>query len=127
MPTGESPYECAIREAREEVGAELAVADLRLRCMLSEKDYECTGHWLMFFFEVMKPLAAAPPEMAEGRFRFFALDELPRIPMSPLDRAILLERALAGPGDALHILRAEAGASRDPARLREEERIGGAP
>src|SRR5690606_25197196 len=30
MPTGESPYECAVREAREEVGARLSAADLRL-------------------------------------------------------------------------------------------------
>ena len=36
MSEGESPYECAIRETREEIGMELAESDLRMFSMISE-------------------------------------------------------------------------------------------
>ena len=52
MSEGESPYECAIRETREEIGMELAESDLRMFSMISEKSYEGGTHWLMFLFDV---------------------------------------------------------------------------
>ncbi|MDQ8199202.1 NUDIX domain-containing protein [Pelagicoccus enzymogenes] len=119
MPTGESPYECAIREAAEEVGVALAASDLALRCILSEKDYESTGHWLMFVFQVKVCLRGLPPQIEEGDFCFFDRGELERIEMPALDRAVLLERILAE-GESLHFLRSDGVAS----TLVEESRIG---
>ena len=52
MNIGESPYECAIREAYEEVGLKLQNSDLRLFGYISEKSYEGTSHWLMFLLIV---------------------------------------------------------------------------
>ena len=40
MGLGESPYECAKREANEEVGLVLKNSDLRLFAYISEKSYE---------------------------------------------------------------------------------------
>ncbi len=122
MATGESPYECAIREAKEEVGIDLEAGDLALRCILSEKDYERAGHWLMFIFEVRIPLQRLPGGIEEGAFRFFEIDELDGVAMPELDRRILLERVLDGESRGLHVLRAGPGA--DPDLLVEEQRIG---
>lgn len=36
MAEGESPFECAIRETREEIGLELSEPDLRMFAMISE-------------------------------------------------------------------------------------------
>lgn len=118
MPTGESPYECAMREALEEVGVALRVSDLALRCILSEKDYEDTGHWLMFVFQVTLPLLAVPSQIDEGEFRFFDRSELETADMPPLDRTILFDRILAESG-SLHCLRFDGETS----PLVEESRI----
>ena len=75
METGESPFECARREAEEEVGMEIDDSDLSLRCILSEVDYEGTGHWLMFIFDCYKPIQSLPDQIDEGYFEFFTREE----------------------------------------------------
>ncbi len=119
MPTGESPYECAIREASEEVGVSLESGDLALRCVLSEKDYEGTGHWLMFVFQVTAALGGLPGQIEEGEFRFFDRAELEEAEMPRLDRQILFERILAD-AESLHFIRSDGEGS----PLVEESRIG---
>ncbi|MCC6233704.1 MAG: NUDIX domain-containing protein [Verrucomicrobiales bacterium] len=83
---GESPHQCAIREAGEELGVRLSVADLHLTGMVSESGYEGAAHWLMFLFEIRTRLSACPPDMAEGRFRFVAREELPSLALPVTDR-----------------------------------------
>jgi 8-oxo-dGTP diphosphatase len=70
--TGESPYACACREAREELGLEITPRDLHLTGLVSEHGYQGKYHWLMFLFEVKHRLQALPPPHREGRFAFFA-------------------------------------------------------
>ncbi|MBK1879243.1 NUDIX domain-containing protein [Pelagicoccus mobilis] len=120
MSTGESPYECAVREAAEEIGVELVASDLALRSILSEKDYEGTGHWLMFVFQVLRPLADLPAEIEEGEFRFFDRRELSGLNIPSLDRQILFERIL-DEDEVLHILRSDG----EDAPLIEESKVGG--
>lgn len=120
MSTGESPYECATREAAEEIGVELKASDLALRSILSEKNYEGTGHWLMFVFQVTRPLERLPEEIEEGAFRFFERAELEGLAVPALDRKILFERILVEEG-SLHILRSDS----DEGPLIEESRLGG--
>lgn len=124
MGSGESPFECAIREAREEVGLEIEAADLALRAILSERDYEGTGHWLMFIFECGKRLETLPEEIDEGRFAFFESSDLSRIAMPPMDREIWLERLSLGSRSSLHVLRAASGAASKAHEVVEEEAIG---
>lgn len=83
---GESPHACAAREAAEELGLELAASDLHLTGLISEEGYEGVAHWLMFLFEVNRPLAKPPRPHREGRFAFWARDQLDGLALPRTDR-----------------------------------------
>jgi 8-oxo-dGTP diphosphatase len=85
MPTGESPYACACREAGEEMGAKLQPSDLHLAGLVSEHGYNGQAHWLMFLFEVKPRFTAVPPPHPEGSFAFFARDRFPLAEMPRTD------------------------------------------
>jgi ADP-ribose pyrophosphatase len=87
--TGESPFECAVRETREETGHVISVADLHLFAMIAEKAYEGASHWLLFLFRCTKPLDTLPAAMAEGRFGFYSRAEIDRLPLPETDRTAL--------------------------------------
>jgi 8-oxo-dGTP diphosphatase len=87
--TGESPFECAVRETREETGHEVQTADLHLFAVIAEKAYEGETHWLMFLFRCRKPLAALPADMAEGKFGFFSREAIRSLPIPETDRTAL--------------------------------------
>jgi 8-oxo-dGTP diphosphatase len=89
MSTGESPFEAARREVKEEIGLELADADLHLFGMISEKAYEDSGHWLMFLFVAHTRLEALPPAIDEGGFGFFPLSAIEALPIPETDRLAL--------------------------------------
>ncbi len=85
---GESPYACACREAKEELGLSIQPGDLHLTGLVSEHGYEGQAHWLMFLFELKPKLKHLPAPIREGRFQFFprsALDGL-RIPQTDRER-----------------------------------------
>jgi len=86
---GESPFECAIRETREETGFEVAVGDLHLFGMIAEKAYEGDTHWLMFLFRCKRPIPALPPAISEGRFGFFSRAAVDALPIPETDRQAL--------------------------------------
>ncbi|MDR2673754.1 MAG: NUDIX domain-containing protein [Opitutaceae bacterium] len=86
---GESPYECAIRETREETGLGLATGDLHLFAIIAEKSYEGSGHWLLFLFRCKKNIPALPPDINEGRFGFFSRAAMESLPIPATDRAAL--------------------------------------
>jgi 8-oxo-dGTP diphosphatase len=87
--TGESPFECAVRETREETGLEISAADLHLFAVIAEKAYEGQSHWLMFLFRCRRPLRALPPEISEGRFGFFSRASIDALPIPETDRTAL--------------------------------------
>ncbi|HVY70550.1 MAG TPA: NUDIX domain-containing protein [Verrucomicrobiae bacterium] len=84
--TGESPFACACREAREEMGIALGVDNLHLTGLVSEHGYAGQAHWLMFLFEVKRKLTALPPPMREGRFEFFPPSALSQLNLPQTDR-----------------------------------------
>ncbi len=86
MASGESPFECAIREAREEAELELTEDDLHLFGMIAEKNYESASHWLMFLFDCKKRINRLPRNISEGDFEFHAPDSIDRIPIPETDR-----------------------------------------
>ena len=124
METGESPFECARREAEEEVGMEIDDSDLSLRCILSEVDYEGTGHWLMFIFAVEKRLACLPSDIEEGEFGLFEKSELPDLSMPALDKSILTDRILNGNEKGLDSIHAGLNSTEDPNSMQIEQSIG---
>src|SRR5882757_7661019 len=89
MATGESPFECAVRETAEETGLVVSQADLHLFAMIAEKAYQGDTHWLMFLFRCKKPIAALPPDIAEGKFGFFSRAQVSSIPLPETDRSAL--------------------------------------
>jgi 8-oxo-dGTP diphosphatase len=86
---GESPYACACREAREEIGLKLQPADLHLAGIISEHGYEGQAHWLMFLFEIKPRLKRLPPRHREGRFAFFPADRLASLALPQTDRELI--------------------------------------
>ncbi len=83
---GESPYACACREAREELGLSLKPSDLHLTGLISEHGYQGQAHWLMFLFEVKPRLNKLPPPNREGTFQFFPARALPSLKLPQTDR-----------------------------------------
>ena len=89
MATGESPFECAVRETHEETGLTVTTDDLHLFAMIAEKAYEGDTHWLMFLFRCQKPITALPPDIKEGRFAFFSREQIRTLPIPETDKAAL--------------------------------------
>lgn len=86
---GESPFECAVREAREETGVALAPAELHLFAIIAEKAYEGQSHWLLFLFASNRRLQSLPPDIAEGKFGFFPRAAIDRLAIPETDRTAL--------------------------------------
>ncbi|AKC81970.1 NUDIX hydrolase [Verrucomicrobia bacterium IMCC26134] len=87
--TGESPFECAVRETLEETGHEITAADLHLFAMIAEKAYEGASHWLLFLFQCTRPLDTLPVDIEEGRFGFFSREAIERLALPETDRTAL--------------------------------------
>ena len=116
METGESPYQCAVRETLEEIGLEIETSQLHLFCMIAEKAYEASNHWLMFLFDCQVPIHALPENIEEGQFSFFSRQEIDSLPIPETDRKGLWEiydnysdsfvsaRANCTPGQPLEIV-----------------------
>ena len=89
MATGESPFECAVRETAEETGLKVTQADLHLFAMIAEKAYQGETHWLMFLFRCKQPIGGLPPDIKEGRFGFFTREKIRALPIPETDKAAL--------------------------------------
>ena len=91
MAAGESPFVCAIRETKEEIGLELSARDLHLFSMVSERAYERGSHWLMFLFDCKKRISSLPPKISEGNFAFFETEKIfsGLVPIPETDRLLL--------------------------------------
>lgn len=86
---GESPFECAARETREETGYAFGPEDFHLFSMIAEKAYEGDAHWLIFLFRCLQKISAIPPSMEEGDFGLFTREEIDRLPIPDTDRKAL--------------------------------------
>ncbi len=89
MATGESPFECAIRETEEETGLVIRQEDLHLFAMIAEKAYQGATHWLMFLFRCKRAIDGLPSDIDEGRFAFFSREAIRTLPIPETDKAAL--------------------------------------
>jgi 8-oxo-dGTP diphosphatase len=111
--TGESPHACALREIEEEIGIRVGLDDLRLLGIVSERAYtwnasttpssvathpgpqalaETAGpaaHWLMFCFEVTRPVDFPPRDMDEGRLEWMDPAAVPGLTIPKTDRDVI--------------------------------------
>lgn len=86
---GESPFECAVRETREEAGLEVSTDQMHLFAMIAEKAYEGDSHWLMFLFRCRQPVQSLPASMDEGHFGFFSRAAINDLLIPETDRTAL--------------------------------------
>ena len=89
MATGESPFECAVRETGEETGLQIGPEDLHLFAMIAEKAYQGDTHWLMFLFRCKKTIAGLPGDITEGKFAFFSRKRINTLEIPETDKAAL--------------------------------------
>jgi 8-oxo-dGTP diphosphatase len=89
MATGESPFECAVRETHEETGLSVRPEDMHLFAMIAEKAYQGETHWLMFLFRCKTTIDRLPPDIEEGRFAFFTREQIRSLPIPETDKAAL--------------------------------------
>ncbi len=89
LATGESPFECAVRETEEETAFKIEASDLHLFAMIAEKAYEGQSHWLLFLFRCLRPIPHLPSDMDEGKFGFFSREALNHLPLPETDRTAL--------------------------------------
>jgi len=89
MATGESPFQCAVREIEEEVGLQVRDSDLHLFAMIAEKAYQGHNHWLMFLFNCKLPLEALPPDITEGKFAFWTREQIKTLEIPETDAKAL--------------------------------------
>ena len=89
---GESPHECAIREIQEESGVCVELSDIRLSGMLAETAYGNKTHWLIFLFEVKRPILHSEIEnmdINEGTLEWVHVDEVENKNIPETDRRII--------------------------------------
>ncbi len=89
MIAGESPAECARREIHEEAGLDVPLDRLHLLGLISERSYEGRGHWLLFYYRVLGPVAVRAQVMREGTLEWHREDELESLPLPETDRRII--------------------------------------
>jgi 8-oxo-dGTP diphosphatase len=108
---GESPHACALREIEEEIGVRLTLDDIRLLGIVSERAFngaaappppspvaanaqsafppQLSAHWLMFCFEVTRPLNFPAREMNEGRLEWIDPIIVPQLGIPKTDREVI--------------------------------------
>lgn len=89
---GESPHDCAQREIWEEAQIRIKPEEIRLIGMVNESNYEASGHWLLFLFEVTRPINPAEiphTEFDEGRLEWHAIADVNTLVIPDTDRRIM--------------------------------------
>ena len=87
MEIGESPLECACREAEEETGLKLKFSDFRSFGYVSEK-IRRNSHWLMFCSTV-SAIDRKTKDFDEGSYEFFCRQEIDKIKIPPSDSKLV--------------------------------------
>ena len=89
QPLGESPTMCAVREIFEETGLQLATEDLHLTGIVSEAAYEGHTHWLMFLYEVVRPVQVTLRSFDEGLLEWHEKSDIPQLPIPLTDQGVI--------------------------------------
>ncbi len=89
MDQGESPADCALREIREEVELDLGYADIHLTGLVSEKAFGDQTHWLMFLYEVTRPVEVRRMSFGEGTLEWHDLDAVEQLTIPDTDRHVI--------------------------------------
>lgn len=86
---GESPTACAVREVQEETGLYLEPADLHLTGVVSERGFGDETHWLMFLYEVTRPVSVEWAKNDEGLLKWVDAVELESLAIPETDKRVI--------------------------------------
>ena len=86
---GESPTACAIREAEEETELVLKTEDMHLAGIVSEKGFADECHWLMFLYDVRRPVEVTRTTFDEGQLEWHDAASIGRLPLPETDRDVI--------------------------------------
>ncbi|GAX90794.1 8-oxo-dGTP diphosphatase [Effusibacillus lacus] len=90
VETGESLYEAAIREYREETGLTLVQPELRgVFTVLLEEGGNLVNHWMLFTFYAESFTGRLHKVCEEGHLEWVGIDTLQKRPMAEGDRIFL--------------------------------------
>lgn len=90
--SGEGPHDCAVREIREETGISIDLTELRLLGIVSERAYQDEAHWLIFLFEVTRPIRRAEMkwmDFEEGTLEWTRPRDVSGLPIPRTDRDVM--------------------------------------
>ena len=89
---GEGPHACALREIHEEAGLRIAEDDIRMFGIVSETAYEQKTHWLIFLFEVTRPIGSdeiSQMEFDEGCLEWVEPGQVESLNIPETDRRVM--------------------------------------
>ena len=87
--SGESPSDCAVRGIYEETGLETSCSELHLTGMVSESGYHDQMHWLMFLYEVTRPVQVQRTVFDEGRLGWHDTEHLCNLAIPETDQQVI--------------------------------------
>ncbi len=86
---GESPTACAVREIQEETGLSIDAQDLHLTGIVSESGYGGETHWLMYLYELTRPVWVEPGPMNEGVLEWHEAGEIMSLSIPKTDLGVI--------------------------------------
>jgi 8-oxo-dGTP diphosphatase len=86
---GESPTACALREVLEETGLTIDPRDLHLTGIVSEAGFMGSAHWLMFLYEVTRPVKLERTTFDEGTLEWHTRESIGSLPIPDTDRLVI--------------------------------------
>ena len=76
-------------DRREEVELDIAPADLHLTGLVSETAFNNQTHWLMFLYEVTRPVTVQRMSFNEGTLEWHAWDDIANLNIPETDRLVI--------------------------------------
>ena len=86
---GESPTACAVREIHEETGVVCSPGELHLTGMVSEAGHESHTHWMMYLYELQRPVDVKPGKIDEGELDWYTRDQIEALTIPETDRQVI--------------------------------------
>lgn len=86
---GESPTVCAQREIKEETGLDVDIDHLHLTGIVSENAFAGETHWLMFLFEVTRPVSIERTTFDEGVLEWHDRSDIEGLEIPETDREVI--------------------------------------
>ena len=86
---GEGPCDCAVREIFEETDLRVDCSELHLTGIVSETGYRDQAHWLMFLYEVTKPVHVQPTQFEEGKLDWHPYQSILDLAIPDTDRQVI--------------------------------------